>query len=68
MGSEMCIRDSRMADAIAMSATTGEVKLMVVSGDSFKDYVLKYDGGPRFMTIVRKKNAVDLLAEILKPL
>ena len=57
-----------MDDAIAMSATTGEIKLMVVSGDSFEDFVVKYDGGPRYMTIVPKKGGEDLLAEILKPL
>ncbi len=59
---------NRMVDAVAMSATTGEIKLMVVSGDSFKDFVVKYDGGPRYLTVVRKKNGNDLLAEILKPL
>ena len=59
---------NRMHDAIAMSATTGEVNLMVVSGDSFQDFVVKYDGGPRYMTIVPKKNGKDLLAEILKAL
>ena len=58
---------NRMRDAIALSATTGEIKVMVASGDSFQDHIVKYDGGPRFMVLRRNDSQPDALAEILKP-
>ncbi len=58
---------NRMLDAIAKSGTTGEIKLMLVSGDSFEHRTIKYDGGPRYMTLVRQSGQDDILAEIVKP-
>jgi predicted metalloprotease with PDZ domain len=57
----------RMQDAIAMSATRGQIDLMVVNGDSFHTHVVKYDGGPRYMVLKRQAGMPDLLSEILKP-
>ena len=58
---------NRMRDAIALSATKGHIDLMVVSGDSFETHRVEYDGGPRFMTLVKKRGAKDWLEEIVKP-
>ena len=58
---------NRMRDAIALSATTGNLDLMVVSGDSFETHRINYDGGPRFMTLVRQDATKDWLAEIVNP-
>jgi predicted metalloprotease with PDZ domain len=60
--------ENRMRDAIAQSTTTGIIELMTVSGDSFETLKIDYDGGPRFMTLVRKEAGKDVLAEILQPL
>ena len=58
---------NRMRDAIASSVSTGKMELMLVSGDSFENRTIEYDGGPRFMTLVRKNGSQDVLADILKP-
>jgi predicted metalloprotease with PDZ domain len=58
---------NRMRDAISLSSTKGHIELMVVSGDSFQTHRIAYDGGPRYMTLVRKSEGEDVLAEILKP-
>lgn len=60
--------ENRMLDAISMSATTGKIELMVVSGDSFNTHTIHYDGGPRYLTLVRKDGSQDRLGEILQPL
>ena len=59
--------ENRMRDAIAMSATKGDIELMVVSGDSFETHRVEYDGGPRYMTLVENKAGKTLLTEIVKP-
>lgn len=60
--------ENRLRDAISMSANSGQIELMVVSGDSFATHTIAYDGGPRFMKLVRNDSKQDLLADILKPL
>jgi predicted metalloprotease with PDZ domain len=59
--------ENRMRDAIAMSATRGQIELLVVSGDSFQTHRVEYAGGPRYMTLVKKPAAKDWLTEIVKP-
>lgn len=60
--------ENRMRDAISMSASSGQIELLVVSGDSFETHTIQYDGGPRYMKLVRNDSKRDWLAEILKPL
>lgn len=57
----------RLVDAIAASAASGELKLMLISGDKYITRIVKYDGGPRYMTLVRNSDKPDRLADILKP-
>lgn len=48
----------RFVDAIADTARTGHIDLMMVSGDKYVTKRVEYDGGPRFMRLVKadKKN------------
>jgi hypothetical protein len=57
-----------MEEALTQSTTRGDIALMVVNGDSLSAYVLKYDGGPRYLELQAAPNAPDVLKEILKPL
>lgn len=57
----------RLLDAIAASVTTGQIDIKMINGDKYVDKVIKYNGGPRYMHLVKdesKKN--DRLMEILK--
>ncbi len=58
---------ARMHDALAMSVTRGQMELLVVNGDSFSPYVIKYDGGPRYLVLQRQEGMPDLLPQILQP-
>ncbi len=40
---------------------------MVLDKDLFATYVIDYDGGPRYLTLVRDPAKPDLLAEIYAP-
>jgi predicted metalloprotease with PDZ domain len=57
----------RFLDALEQSPVTGEVRLLMTSGDRIVERVIKYDGGPRYMTLVREHDKPDVLGEILKP-
>jgi predicted metalloprotease with PDZ domain len=59
---------NRMHDAIAMSATRGDVECLLVRGDSLVKRQIDYRGGPRFMTLVPVAGKAPLLPEILRPL
>jgi len=57
----------RLIDAIAESARTGAIEVMLVSGDKYITKTIEYDGGPRFMTLVKSDEGNTILADILKP-
>lgn len=59
---------SRMEEAVTQSTTRGEITLMVVNGDSLSAYVLKYDGGPRYLELQPAPSTPDVLKDILQPL
>ena len=59
---------NRMQDAIAMSATQGDVECLLVRGDSYCTQRLDYQGGPRFLTLVPIPDEKPRLMEILRPL
>lgn len=56
----------RFVDAIEASAVDGSIKLLTVSGDRLVDTSIIYEGGPRYMTLVRDNEAVDVLGDIVK--
>ncbi len=57
----------RMRDAIAMSGTRHGIDLMVDRNDALETVHLEYSEGPRFMTLVPDKHAVDRLHEMIQP-
>ncbi len=57
----------RFVDAIADSVRTGEIALMLVSGDKYITKTIVYDGGPRFLHMVKSDKKNTLLSDILKP-
>lgn len=58
----------RLVDTVANSASTGTLDLLLVSGERLVRKPIDYDGGPRFMVLVRDEEKPDLLADILAPL
>lgn len=58
----------RLDDAVARSASTGTVPLLVVTGEKYETRVVRYDGGPRHPVLVTDGDAIDRLAEITAPL
>jgi predicted metalloprotease with PDZ domain len=58
----------RLRDAIAESAETGAIELLIESGDRYETRTIHYDGGPRHLVLVRDDEAPDRLSEIATPL
>jgi predicted metalloprotease with PDZ domain len=58
----------RLTDVVARSASTGVVDLLVVSGERIEQRSIAYEGGPRWMVLVRDEEAPDVLADVLEPL
>ncbi len=58
----------RFADLMTTSGSAGAITFTIVSGDRLHDVTIEYDGGPRYMTMVRDESKPDLLAEILAPI
>lgn len=57
----------RFADALEDSAGSGELVLLVQSGDRFQNVVVRYEGGPRYMTLVEDEASPGLFNKILEP-
>lgn len=57
---------ARFVEALEASAVTGEVRLLMTSGDRIIEKVIKYDGGPRYMTLVRQGGGEDVVGAILR--
>ncbi|RNC80302.1 MAG: hypothetical protein ED559_00350 [Phycisphaera sp.] len=58
----------RFADLMETSAASGSIELMTVSGDRINNTTIAYEGGPRYMTLVRDESKPDVLAEIMEPI
>ncbi|GAB5497619.1 MAG: M61 family metallopeptidase [Phycisphaerales bacterium] len=58
----------RFADLMETSAAFGSIELMTVSGDRISTTTINYEGGPRYMTLVRDESKPDVLADILQPI
>lgn len=57
----------RFADLMATSGSAGSIAFTLVSGDRLREVTLTYDGGPRYMTMVRDESRPDVLGEIMEP-
>ena len=58
----------RLRDAIADSTTRRNVELLVLDGESFRRFDIRYADGPRYLQLVRNSDRSDLLAKIYAPL
>ncbi len=58
---------NRLRDAIAESPVDRRIVLLLLKGDLFKTVDLPYDGGPKYIDLIRKESEPDLLKDILKP-
>lgn len=57
----------RFIEALEASPATGSVTLLMASGDRIITRTIAYEGGPRYMTLVRDTSKPDVLSDILKP-
>ncbi len=57
----------RMRDAVADSVTRRQIELLILEGDSYRTIVVPYDGGPKYLELVRDPTKPDLLRRILAP-
>lgn len=55
----------RFVDAIAESVRTGKIELMLINGDKYIRKVIEYNGGPRFMRLVKSDKKNTWLHDIL---
>jgi predicted metalloprotease with PDZ domain len=57
----------RLLDALAESVAARKIELLLIEGEQFRNVVLSYADGPRYLELVRDESKPDILAEILKP-
>ena len=57
----------RLKDAVADSTTRQKVDLLILDGDVFKNIVLPYAEGPKYLELVRIPDRADVLGNIGKP-
>lgn len=57
----------RLRDAIADSVSTRQIELLVLDGDTYRTFTVEYDGGPRYLELVRDEDRPDVLGHIIKP-
>jgi predicted metalloprotease with PDZ domain len=57
----------RLRDAIADSVSTRQIELLVLDGDTYRTYTVEYDGGPRYLQLVRDEDRPDILGQIITP-
>ncbi len=58
--------ENRLRDALKLSTSKGHLDMMVVNGDTLETRQVKYDGGPKYMTLEEKEGAKNWLKEIVK--
>ena len=58
---------AHLNDALVESTKTRKVELLILEGERYRNVVLNYADGPRFLELVRETNRPDVLREILKP-
>lgn len=55
---------NRLRDAVADSTTSRTIEFLLLNGDEFQTVVVPYDGGLKYVDIVRNENKPDRFAEI----
>jgi predicted metalloprotease with PDZ domain len=58
---------NRLRDALADSIARKKVEFLVEEGDEFRTIPVSYDGGIRYLELIRMDGKPDVLGEILKP-
>lgn len=58
----------RFREAIADSVVNEQIEFLVLDGESFSTYEVKYADGPKYLELVRDPSKPDLLSQIFKPL
>lgn len=56
----------RFRDGVKDSTSRRNVELLLLDGEIFKTVTIPYDGGARYLHLVRDENSPDRLADILK--
>lgn len=59
--------EGRLKDAIAESPVERRIELLILKGEVFETVFLPYADGPKYIDLVRKENAADVLSMILAP-
>lgn len=54
----------RLREAIKKSPTTGSIDLLLLDGDVFRNEIVVYNGGPKYLQLVRDETKPDYLKEI----
>lgn len=57
----------RLKDAIADSVARSKVNLLILEGDTFRDVIVDYSDGPKYLELIRTADHPDTLGAILKP-
>jgi predicted metalloprotease with PDZ domain len=56
----------RLHDALAESTRLGRIELLIEDGEALRTIVLNYNGGPRYLELVRNTDKPDRLFEIMQ--
>jgi predicted metalloprotease with PDZ domain len=57
----------RLEHAVRHTPTTGEITLLTLQGETFKEVTIEYDGGLRYRTLIPIAGQRDWLSEIIRP-
>jgi len=57
----------RFREAIEDTVKKKKIKFLVLAGEEFKKFTIKYSGGAKYMQLVRDESKPDLLTEIYSP-
>ena len=55
---------NRLRDAVADSTSSRKIEFLLLNGDEFQTVVIPYEGGPRYVDMVRNENKPDRFGEI----
>ncbi|WP_165235802.1 M61 family metallopeptidase [Aquisphaera insulae] len=58
----------RLEDALADSVALRKIELLMLEGDLFRTLTIDYDGGPKYLELVRDDGKPDVLEQILTPI
>ncbi|QEH35146.1 M61 glycyl aminopeptidase [Aquisphaera giovannonii] len=58
----------RLEDALADSVALRKIDLLILEGDRFRTLSIAYDGGPKYLELVRDEGKPDVLEQIMRPI